>query len=440
MSTIRKSRAKKAQIFGGILAGVIIILFAGHLIPGFSATAPSPATVVDLTCPPSCPEGITNPQEITKNENGTSTVSFDPNPPVTSIDSLLLQLADNVQSPIFPTSDTIILTAITTLEDSVGNQKISVQQTELGALAVIVEGIDLQNLNNGRIITNFFVESKFPMQSYFVSGKIFNEDKSIDIILVDSGITDENGNFQIEINNSPAILEGIQGDQLVYSYNLQDLKITIGSLQFGFDGVQQVYRLDVTVDANGFINFSSDSTEPIRFLPTDNSLTFSSNTNEQFLTISCNVMSALLPDCLDDETAGNVIQFTAPSISSITVTTFEIIEFIDELQTTNGQSLTTILDRVPLNSGQTLQVDLNRASAYQITVGVPIDTSFIIQTPLSQKDYSYKCWVQQDYINEFTSVTNGTMKTRTLDGIDKVTCDFPEIPDFPTDVAFPSTG
>lgn len=403
MSTVLKSRARKAQVFGGILVGAIVILFAGHLIPGFSDTSPSPAQLTDLVCPPDCPAGIENPQEITENENGTSTVTFDPNPPVTSLDSLLLQLADNVQSPILPTSDKIILTSITTLEDSVGNQKISVQQTELPQQNIVQTGEELQTLNNGRIIINFFVETSFPEMTYFVSGKLFNEDRSIDIILVDSGISDENGNFQIEINNSPALLEGLTGDQLVYSYSMQDMKITIGSLQFGFDAVQQLYKLDVTVDDTGFIRFEDDSTEPLRFLPSDGILSVESKTNEQFQTITCNVMSQSLPDCIGDQITGNVIQYDAPSLASVLV---------------NGADG----GFTGLASGQTLEFELNRNSNYTVTLGTPIDEEFTFETPKSQKSYKITCFIHQTYEDEFNTVSNGTQKISILDGNDIIEC------------------
>lgn len=401
---IKASRAKKARIFGSVLVGVIVILFAGHLLPGLIDVAPSPAQVVDLTCPPDCPDGIGDPIDITENLNGTFTITFDPNPPVTSLDDLLLQLADNVDSPIFPTSDKIILTSIITLEDSVGNQKVSAQQTALPQQNIVAVGEDLQTLNNGRIIINFFVETDFPEMTYVVSGGLFNEDKSIDISLVDAGVSDENGNFQIEINNSPALLEGITGEQLVYTYSIQDMTITIGGLQFGFDGVQQLYRLDVAVDTNGFIRFLSDSTEPLRFLPSDGVLTIASKSNDQFQTITCNVASATEPTCTSNEVTGNVINFVAPSLASV------------ELNGDNGGF-------VGLDSGDTRIFELNRNSNYTLALGIPFDQEFSFETPASQKSYNIDCWVFQTYEDVFSMITNGTQKTSTLDGNNKLTCD-----------------
>jgi len=407
---IRTSRARKAQIFGGVLVGVIVILFAGHLVPGFIDVAPTPARVVDLTCPPDCPDGIGDPVEINPNINGTFTVTFDPNPPVTSLDSLLTQLADNVDSPIVPTSDKLILTSIITLEDSVGNQKVSAQQTALPQQNIVASGEDLQVLNNGRILINFFVETDLPQMTYIVSGGLFNEDRSIDIILVDAGVSDENGNFQIEINNSPALLEGITGEQLVYSYSMVDMKITIGGLQFGFNGVQQLYRLDVAVDTNGFITYVSDSTEPLRFLPSDGVLTITSKTNEQFQTRECLVTSTndfLDEDCLDDQILGNIITYQAPSLASVLV---------------NGESGAT----VGLNSGDTLTFELNRNSNYTVALGAPFDFDIKFETPASQKSYNIDCWILQFYDSTFSMITNGTLRTDTLDGNNLLECDIIE--------------
>ena len=195
---------------------------------------------------------------------------------------------------------------------------------------------------------------------------------------------------------------------------MQDMKITIGGLQFGFDGVQQLYRLDVAVDTNGFIRFISDSTEPLRFLPSDGVLTISSKTNEQFQTIQCLVArdDVVVPDqptgivvqCLDDEIFGNIITYQAPSLASVLV---------------NGESGAT----VGLNSGETLTFNLNRNSNYTVILGTPFDQEISIETPSSQKSYNIDCWVFQTYEDVFSMITNGTQKTSTLDGNDKLTCD-----------------
>lgn len=407
MSSIINSRARKAQVFGGILTGVIIILFVGHLLPGFADTAPSPARVVDLICPPDCPDGIQNPQDINQNQNGTSTISFDPNPPVTSLDSLLLQLADNVQSPILPKTDSVVITAIVTLEDSVGNQKISIQQTELPQQNIVQTGQELQTLNNGRLILNFIVESNLPSQTFFITGKLLNEDKSININLVDSGTTDDEGNFQVEINNSPAIIQGIFGNKLIYSFSMQDIKILISGIEFGFDGVQQIYKLDVTVDGNGFIRFDNDSTEPLRFLPADGELIIKSKMNEQFETITCLVSSENQPDCIGEQTNGNIKSYQAPSLATVTLNGDD-----------GGFS--------GLDSGQTIIFELNRNSNYTLVLGLPFNQQFDFQTPKSQKTYTVDCWNYQNYNDEFMAVTNGTQKTSTLDGMNKLTCDSPE--------------
>lgn len=423
-----KPQRKKANIIGIILGVTIIMLFAGQLIPGIQEVVPAIIPLTTAICDQSCDERLEEgPNTLIIDPNGTATIIEDPNPNITSKSNLYTQLVDAVQSPILPGSDSIIINAIITLEDSAGNQKISAQQTELFRQALVEDAADLVNLRGGKMTLSMFIDSDEINRNYAVTGKIYvlspgsfpltqDIESVFTIFNIDSsGITDDDGDFVIEtdfvsnfeVDLTPIFINsessgGIQST----GFAILDPKIIIGESEFGFSGLQTIYTLDLNIGGNMVYTFNTDSTEELRFLPNDSSLTIASVTNDQFESFVCEITAINATDCSSDPVLGPIISFVGPGISNIEVSSG--IETIGNLALTSGEEFFTVL---------------SRSSNYTVTLGAPLDTSFNLVTPSSQKDYSYKCWQERDQIETINSAT--LMKTVTLATTTNIVCDFP---------------
>jgi len=413
----KKNKMTRGKIISVVLIGGLLVIVGAELL-GFNIVSGLQNIAPDIEDPQfEVPFGDLPPEEIEELpvddsfdcivnnsivqpcEGEPTEVPFEPEPLppiITSNDTEIEQYEEEVNSePV-----TIAIKSITKLIDGQGNVTESVTNSDIPLLAFFVKDISNVDFSNGIIETELQIITSRQTEingnatiSIVISNQTVGDPIRLDVDL----ITDENGIASIDFL-SPT---GFGSKQLTFLF-----KDHIDEFPVGLSKIQYVLDLELETDQNRFVQedlviYSVDiATDPIQIIilneegglvrvyPTDDKFTVR-NSGQYTRWVGCS--SSTQGRC-----NGTYIRCNQSSIR--TAGTLEIFDLdnnkvFEHLFTTRTGNTNWSGGSPCSGSGDSVLIQRNAEYTVQFTsvqAGLPSST-WTLQTPESQKNYSYTC-------------------------------------------------
>ncbi len=396
---LRRSRA----------VGLTLIFIIMFMIGGFFFGSPFVESFDNLAPPQTIPFPIggdsagTDPSvNIPVGQQPDQDANENPNEQVTSNSDLCTQIGDESGSPLYCSSNPLLLRSTVVKVDSNGVETTSVSRTEVPTLSFFVEDISNIDYSTGRLEISTLLEN--PEQATIFGSANFD-------ILIDNQ-TIFISPVSVEWATTPTIISPVKGEfitstgrssEFIFQFTdhldkfpqlgitpleikLSNVDITVDSRdKFGTDSLD-LFRMNIATDPNRVIIVSEEG-EPQVIFAIDDQLFFQSKQVVKLASNSTNLNRG----------------FPCPEMGAIFVNDFNNMQIVSTppLSACQEVSVTTtepsVTAEVYLSGSVPLIEELiQRNSTYNIIITAPTQATFQVQTPLSQKNYSFYCIVEEE--------------------------------------------
>ena len=325
-----------------------------------------------------------------------------PNEQVTSNSDLCTQIGDESGSPLYCSSNPLVLQSTVVKVDSNGVESTSVSRTEVPTLSLFVEDISNIDYSTGRLEISTSLEN--PELATLFGTANFD-------ILIDNQ-TIFTSPVRVEWATTPTLISPVKGEfvtstgrssEFIFQFadhldkfptlgitpleiKLNNVDITVDSRdKFGTDSLD-LFRMNIATDPDMTLIVSEDG-EPQVIFAIDDQLFFQSKQVVKLTSNSTNLNRG----------------FPCPEMGAIFVNDFNNMQLVstppvsacqEVSVTTTDPSVTAVI----YLSGSVPLIDelIQRNSTYNIIVTAPTQANFQVQTPLSQKNYSFYCILEEE--------------------------------------------
>ena len=396
---LRRSRA----------VGLTLIFLIMFMIGGFFFGSPFVESLDNIAPPQTIPFPVggdsagTDPSvNIPVGEQPDQNANENPNEQVTSNSDLCTQIGDESGSPLYCSSNPLVLQSTVVKVDSNGVETTSVSRTEVPTLSFFIEDISNIDYSTGRLEISTLLEN--PEQATLFGRADFD-------ILIDNQ-TIFISPVSVEWATTPTIISPVKGEfvtstgrssEFIFLFadhldkfpqlgitpleiKLNNVDITVDSRdKFGTDSLD-LFRMNIATDPNRVIIVSEEG-EPQVIFAIDDQLFFQSKQVVKLASNSTNLNRG----------------FPCPEMGAIFVNDFNNMQLVstpplsacqEVSVTTTEPSVTAVIylsGSVPL-----IEELIQRNSTYNIIITAPTQANFQVQTPLSQKNYSFYCILEEE--------------------------------------------
>lgn len=368
MSRLDSLRQNRARSVGVSLIAIMGFLIAGFVFQPIASSIDNIAPFVDdLEVPfPDFPD--------------------EPNfeEPVTSDDPIVTQIGDeNIDNPIsvYPTSETIGLLVEVTKIDSEGVRTTEEFRQEFVPLAFLGEQDTGRDFSEGSLEFRIWIETESQVSfngNGFFSFRLNGVSDSGLVGLVVAGIPDQSGLIPVGFVTT-------EGSSQLYKYSIAqniekfplDSTTEVSARVFDFNVLQDL-RDEFTIDSATVFTMDIINSQDAVVLENEEGGVDIIFPNDDTLKISASTQGGNLP---------------IPVIGSVSV--------VDEEQTVLATSSGTVMNTADSDgsfgeSTSLVDLEIARNSRYTLQVGLPTPLSFVLDTPISQKNYGFSCRLYYD--------------------------------------------
>jgi len=323
-----------------------------------------------------------------------------PNEQITSNADLCTQIGDESGSPLYCSSNPLVIESTVLKIDSNGNEVVSISRSIVPALSFVedISNIDfstgslvistiLQNPELASIIGSADFDILINNQTIFTSPQLVEWIPNLQSpnIVIGDFVTSTGRSqefvflFQDHIDKFPQV--GITPLEIF----LKNVDITVESRdKFGADSLL-IFRMNIATDPDTVVIIDEEEGNQLIFA-TDDQLFFQSKQVLKLTSNSTNLNRG----------------FPCPEMGSINVLDFDDKPLFFEQQTPVCEEQSVISGGTPTApiylSGSVPLLDelIQRNSTYNIIISSPTPANFLVQTPNSQKNYSFYCILEEE--------------------------------------------
>ncbi len=389
--------------------GLTLIFIIMFMIGGFFFGSPFVESLDNLAPPQTIPFPVggdsagTDPSvNIPVGQQPDQSANENPNEQITSNSDLCTQIGDETGSPLYCSSNPLVLQSTVVKVDSNGVVTTSVSRAEVPTLALFVEDISNIDFSTGRLEISTLLEN--PEQAIIFGSADFD-------ILIDNqtvltspvkvewltnvaSITQVNGEFVTSTGRSPQYIF-MFADHLdkfpqlgitPLEIKLKNVIITVDSRDMFGTNILDLFRMNIATDPDRTVIVSETGENQLIF-SIDDQLFFQSKQVVKLASNSTNLNRGL----------------PCPEMGAIFVNDFNNMQLVSNPPlsacqevsvTTTGGTPTALIylsGSVPL-----IEELIQRNSTYNIIITAPTQANFQVQTPLSQKNYSFYCILEEE--------------------------------------------